>query len=249
MGLQLGMKESSDVILRAINMVGDNLGCYNFHHRYSALGNQGFYTEIDNLDIAFKLEKISPDYLPEDHIFSLNIPYEYFNDNALPIDKTLNISPADHLEVKAEIRCMDAITNAYKMWEKSHQIFTTKDLIEIIRQAQIKLEKVKNINFAVAGNKKEIAEKYVEFWFTENSIPQTGGTFTDRFFPVNFNIAMYYDDVGNNTIDGLIGESKLRGKSRKDICLLRVTYLLYIEFSGWLHNKWPAIYNRFKGTN
>jgi hypothetical protein len=45
-------------------------------------------------------------------------------------------------------------------------------------------------------------------------------------------LSEYYDDVGNNAVDGLIGENNLRGKSREEICLLRVAYIIYSECVG-----------------
>ena len=113
MGLQLGIHESSNIILKAIDMVSDNLDV-NFYHKYSAPGNQGFFVEINDLTTERKLAKISSNYDVDDHVFTLNIPYEYFNDDQLPEDNNIGIKLTDHTEVKAELRCMNLITKIYQ---------------------------------------------------------------------------------------------------------------------------------------
>jgi hypothetical protein len=112
MGLQLGMNEASNIILDAIKHAGENLNV-DFHHVYSTPGNQGFYTEVNDFTLELKLHKISKDYNKDDHTFSLNIPYEYFNSDAVKEDTILGISAVDPVEVKAEIRCMHLITKTY----------------------------------------------------------------------------------------------------------------------------------------
>jgi hypothetical protein len=79
----------------------------------------------------------------------------------------------------------------------------------------------------VHGNKGEKAEKYIQVYLTENHIPATGGNTTDRFFPVVLHVYDYYTDIGNHAADSLIGENNLRRKSRKEICLLRIAYIIY----------------------
>ena len=48
------------------------------------------------------------------YTFTLNIPYEYFNDDQLPEDANLGIDATTYTEVKAELRCMDLISKTYK---------------------------------------------------------------------------------------------------------------------------------------
>ena len=244
MGLQLGINESSNIILQAIKATGENFN-KDFHHVYSTPGHQGFYTEIDDFTLEMKLHAISKDYNKDDHVFNLNIPYEYFNDDPLPDDAQLGIKLTDHTEVKAEIRCMNLIAKTYKNWIEDHEVFTTQDLIKIINEALDKLRSIKKLDIYVHGNKKEIAEKYVMLWLTEHHIPKTNVTIDNGFFKVELHIYDYYTDVGNHSVDGLIGESKLRGKSRREICLLRVAYIIYLSCISWLQNKWPDIYNDY----
>jgi len=244
MGLQLGINESSNIILQAIKATGENFN-RDFHHVYSTPGHQGFYTEIDDFTLEMKLHTISKDYNKDDHVFNLNIPYEYFNDDQLPGDTQLGIKLTDHTEVKAEIRCMGLIAKTYEAWIKDHEVFTINDLRKIINDALDRLRKIKKLDLMVRGDKGELAEKYIQIYLTENHIPATEGSALDRFFPVELHIYDYYTDVGNHIVDGSIGEANLRGKDRKEICLLRVAYTIYSECMGWLHNKWPKVYNNY----
>lgn len=240
MGLQLPIHEASDVIVRAMRAAGENLGT-DFSHVYSKPGHQGFYVEIADLGIKRKTgSEISADYT-----FNLNIPYDYFNDDQLAFDVGLGLNIMDDCKVKAEIRCMDLITKTYEKWLPDHDVFTITDLHKVIREAQIKLEKIKHTSFSVASGKGETAEKYVEIWFTEDHIPAIGGSFTDRFFPVEFHINDYYAAVGSHPLDAAIGIQKLKNKDKKEICLLRVSYSLFHEYIGWLRNKWPGVYNKY----
>ena len=245
MGLQLGVNESSNIILQAIKAAGENFNKA-FHHVYSAPGHQGFYTEIDDFTLEIKLHRISDDYNKDDHVFNLNIPYEYFNDDQLPVDTQLGIKLTDHTEVKAEIRCINLITKTYEAWIKDHEVFTTDDLIKVTNSALDKLRKNKKLDFMVRGDKGEKAEKYIQIYLTENHIPATGGSSNDRFFSVVLHVYDYYTDVGNHVADSLIGEANLRGKDRDTICLLRVAYLIYSECMRWLHNEWPEVYQKYK---
>ena len=240
----LTIKEIFEVIGNAIHAAGENLNA-DFYHEHSTTGTLGIHTEINDISIERQLHDLTKDYDKEDHIFEVAFPNEYFEDDTINIDASLGIKPSDFLEVKAELRCMDLIQKTYQRWVPDHKVFVSKDLIPIINEALNKLNKVKHVQFLVAGSGKEIAERYVEIWFSESHLPTAVGSFSERFFPMNFNIIEYYADIGNHTVDALIGESKLRGKSRKDICLLRVSYLLYHEFIGWLHNNWPKTYNDF----
>lgn len=114
-----------------------------------------------------------------------------------------------------------------------------------INEALDKLRKIKKLDLMVHGNKGEETEKYIIIYLTEGHIPHTGGEFSDRFFPSELHVYDYYTDVGNHIIDGLIGEANLRGKNRKEVCLLRVAYIIYSECLGWLHIKWPKVYNDY----
>lgn len=145
MGLQLGINESSNIILDAIKHAGENFN-RDFHHVYSTPGHQGFYTEIDDFTLETKLHTISKDYNKDDHVFNLNIPYEYFNDDQLPGDSQLGIKLADHTEVKAEIRCTGLIAKIYGAWIKDHDIFTIDDLKKVINDALDRLRKIKKLD-------------------------------------------------------------------------------------------------------
>ena len=251
MGLQLGINESSNIIMRAIKATGENLNS-DFHHVYSAPGNQGFYTEISDFTIARKLNNITDDYYKEDHTFSLNIPYEYFNDDPLSDDAQLGIKLTDHTEVKAEIRCMNLIAKTYEAWIKDHEIFTTKDLQMVINEALSKLWQNKKISLQVKGNGNEFAEKYVHIWFTWSELEawaiSTGNNSSanSQFFDIIFNLRDYYTDIGNHVADILIGEKVLRGKNRHDICLLRVAYLIYTKSISFIKKKYPGFYAKYK---
>jgi len=244
MGLQLGMNESSNIISLAIKATGENLD-RDFYHIHSAPGHQGFFVEIADQTLEGKLSAVSNDYDNGDFVFTLNIPYEYFNDDQLPEDTKLGIKLTDHTEVKAEIRCMGLIAKTHEAWLKDHEVFTTEDLRKVINDALDRLRKIKKLDLMVHGNKGEKAEKYVSLWLTEGHIPATGGSFLDRFFPVELHVYDYYIDVGNHVVDELIGETNLRGKSRREVCLLRVAYTIYSECTGWLHNKWPKVFNDY----
>lgn len=244
MGLQLGIHESSNIILKAIDMVGDNLGV-NFYHKYSAPGNQGFFVEINDLTTERKLAKISSNYDVDDHVFTLNIPYEYFNDDQLPEDNNIGIKLTDHTEVKAELRCMNLITKIYQNWIKHHEVFTSKDLLAIINEAIIKLEQVKKLNLMADGGKTEIAEKYININFTEEHISAIGGSYPARFFPVAIPTYFYYENAGQVGIDKMIGEKALQKMTKHDICLLRITYQIYNKCINWLKLDWPDVYQDY----
>ena len=113
MGQQLGMSESSTIIADAIKATGENFD-RDFYHVHSAPGNFGFFVEIADKTLAKEISKVSKDFNSDDFVFTLNIPYEYFNDDQLPGDAKLGIDAATHIEVKAELRCMDLISKTYK---------------------------------------------------------------------------------------------------------------------------------------
>ena len=123
-------------------------------------------------------------------------------------------------------------------------MFVTKDLIRIINEAIDKLRKLKKLDLYVHGYKKEITEKYVSLWFTERHIPRVAGEEAE-FFNVTLQVSDYYTPVGKYKADSSIGESKLSKMSRKEICLLRVTYTIYSECLNWIKQNWPDVYNDY----
>ena len=250
MGYQLPIDNSWKIIQDAIKHAGENLNV-ELRHVYSTPGNQGFYIEISDFTVAKKLNDTTDDYYKDDHTFNLNIPYTYFNEDAiLPLDKDLGLKSYDDVEVKAELRCMNLIQETWKKWIPDHKVFTTKDLQNIINEALDKLWQNKKISIHVKGNGNEFAEKYIHIHFTwaslESWLISRGSPSKALFFDVTFTLNDYYDDVGKNAVDGLVGESILRGKNRHDICLLRVAYLIYAEAIGFVKNNYPGFYAKYK---
>lgn len=248
--MQLSMNKSWDIIRDAIKHAGENLDV-ELHHTYSTPGHQGFYVEISDFTVAKKLNDLTDDYYKDDHTFNLNIPYDFFNDSEIPnLDNRLGIKASDATEVKAELRCMDAIQKTWERWIPDHEVFTTKDLQNIVNEALDRLWKNKKLDINVRGNGNEFAEKYIYIHFTwanlESWLISRGSPSKALFFDITFTLKEYYDDVGNNAVDGLIGESILRGKNRHDICLLRVAYLIYAEAIGFVKNNYPGFYARYK---
>ena len=113
MGPQLGINESSNIIASAIKATGENFD-RDFYHVHSVPGNFGFFVEIADKTLEKEIYKVSKAYNTDDYIFTLNIPYEYFNDDQLPEDAALGLDTITHTEVKAELRCMDLISKTYK---------------------------------------------------------------------------------------------------------------------------------------
>ena len=113
MGQQLGMSESSTIIANAIKATGENFD-RDFYHDHLVPGSIGFFVTIIDKTLAKEISKVSKDFNSDDFVFTLNIPYEYFNDDQLPGDAKLGIDAATHIEVKAELRCMDLISKTYK---------------------------------------------------------------------------------------------------------------------------------------
>ena len=113
MGQQLGINESFKIIMDAIKATGENFD-RDFYHIHSAPGNFGFFVEIADQTLAKEISEASKVYSDNDYIFTLNIPYEYFNDDQLPGDTKLGIDAITHIEVKAELRCMALITKTYE---------------------------------------------------------------------------------------------------------------------------------------
>ena len=243
MGLQLGINESSNIIASAIKATGENFD-RDFYHIHSAPGNFGFFVEIADQTLAKEISEVSKAYSGDDYIFTLNIPYEYFNDDQLPEDAALGIDTITHTEVKAELRCMDLIAKTYKNWIKDHEIFTYKDLIKVINEAINKLRKLKKLDLAFHGNKTKITEKDTSLWLTERHIPRVFGEEAE-FFNVKLYVSDYYTAIGEHKADSSIGESKLHKMSRKEVCLLRVTYTIYSECLNWIKQNWPDVYDDY----
>lgn len=245
MGQQLGINESSNIIASAIKATGENFD-RDFYHVHSAPGNFGFLVEIADKTLEREIYRISKAYNTDDYIFTLNIPYEYFNDDQLPEDVALGLDTITHTEVKAELRCMDLISKTYKNWIASHGLFTYKDLIKIINEAINKLRKLKKLDLAFHGYKTEITEEYVSLWLTERHIPRVAGEEAE-FFNVTLQVSDYYTPIGEHEVDSLIGESKIHNRSKKEICLLRVAHTIYSAYLNWIKQNWPDVYNDYIG--
>ena len=243
MGQQLGISESSTIIADAVKATGENFD-RDFYHDHLVPGSLGFSVTIVDINLAKEISKVSKDFNSDDFAFTLNIPYEYFDDDPLPGDAKLGIDASTHIEVKAELRCMDLISKTYKNWIRDHWVFITKDLIRIINEAIDKLKKLKKLDLYVHGYKKEITEEYVSLWLTERHIPRVAGEEAE-FFNVTLQVSDYYTPVGKYKADSSIGESKLSKMSRKEICLLRVTYTIYSECLNWIKQNWPDVYNDY----
>ena len=243
MGQQLGINESSNIIANAVKATGENFD-RDFYHVHSVPGNSGFFVEIADKTLEKEIYRISKAYNTDDYIFTLNIPYEYFNDDQLPEDANLGIDTSTHIEVKAELRCMDLIKKTYETWIKDHKVFTFGDLIKIINEATEKLRKLKKLDFYFHGYKKEVTEKYVSIWLMEQHIPRVPGEEAE-FFNVTLYVSDYYTAIGEHKADSTIGESKLRKISKKEICLLRVAHTIYSAYLNWIKQNWPDVYNDY----
>ena len=243
MGQQLGINESSNIIAEAIKATGENFN-RDFYHVHSVPGNFGFFVEIADKTLEKEIYRISKAYNTDDYIFTLNIPYEYFNDDQLPEDANLGIDATTYTEVKAELRCMALIKKTYETWIKDHKVFTFGDLIKIINEATEKLRKLKKLDFYFHGYKKEVTEKYVSIWLMEQHIPRVPGEEAE-FFNVTLYVSDYYTAIGEHKADSTIGESKLRKISKKEICLLRVAHTIYSAYIDWIKQNWPDVYNDY----
>ena len=243
MGQQLGINESSNIIAEAIKATGENFN-RDFYHVHSVPGNFGFFVEIADKTLEREIYRISKAYNTDDYIFTLNIPYEYFSDDQLPEDANLGIDATTYTEVKAELRCMALIKKTYETWIKDHKVFTFGDLIKIINEATEKLRKLKKLDFYFHGYKKEVTEKYVSIWLTEQHIPRVPGEEAE-FFNVTLYVSDYYAAIGERKADSAIGESKLRKISKKEICLLRVAHTIYSAYIDWIKQNWPDVYNDY----
>ena len=113
MGQQLGISESSTIIASAIKATGENFDRV-FYHDHLVPESLGFSVTIVDIDLAKEISKVSKDFSGDDFAFTLNIPYEYFDDDPLPGDDKLGIDAITHIEVKAELRCMALIAKTYE---------------------------------------------------------------------------------------------------------------------------------------
>lgn len=247
MGQQLGINESYNIIASAIKAAGENFD-RDFYHVHSAPGNLGFFVEIADRTLAKEILKVSKAYSDDDYVFTLNIPYEYFDDDQLPEDTALGLDTITHTDVKAELRCMDLISKTYKNWIASHGLFTYKDLIKIINEAVDKLKKLKKLDLSFHGYKTKITEKDASLWLTERHIPRVFGEEAE-FFNVKLYVSDYYTPIGKHEVDSLIGESKLRKRNKKEVCLLRVAHTIYSAYLNWIKQNWPDVYNDYIGGN
>ena len=243
MGQQLGINESSNIIGSAIKAAGENFD-RDFYHVHLAPGNFGFFVEIADKTLEREIYNVSKAYNTDDYIFTLNIPYEYFNDDQLPEDANLGIDATTYTEVKAELRCMALIKKTYETWIKDHKVFTFEALIKIINEAVDKLQKLKKLNFYFHGYKNEITEKYASIWLMERHIPRVFGEEAE-FFNVTLQVSDYYTPIGEHAADSSIGESNLRKMSRKEACLLRVAHTIYSTYIDWIKRNWPDVYDDY----
>ena len=243
MGQQLGISESSTIIAEAIKATGENFD-RDFYHDHLVPGSLGFFVTIVDKTLAKEISKVSKDFSGDDFAFTLNIPYEYFNDDQLPGDAKLGIDSITHIEVKAELRCMALIAKTYEKWIKDNKIFTYGDLLKIINEAVDKLRKLKKLDLSFHGYKKEITEEYVSLWLTERHVPRVAGEEAE-FFNVKLYVSNYYTPIGEHKADSSIGESNLRKINRKEVCLLRVAHMIYSAYLDWIKQNWPDVYDDY----
>lgn len=248
MGQQLGTNESYKIITDAIKATGENFDS-DFYLNYSTIRQDGFYLEIADKNILKKISALSKEYEDSDYTFSLTIPYEYFNDDQLPEDTALGLDAITHTEVKIELRCMYLIAKTHEKWINDHKLFTNKDLLKIINEAIDKLKKLKKLDLYFHGYENIITEKWVSVFLTEHHTPIIDTFDVTNFFKADLYVQDYYAPVGKHWVDSLIGKSTLRGKGKKEICLLRVTYIIYSSCINWLKQYWPDVYNKYAGGN
>ena len=240
---QLGISESSTIIANAIKATGENFD-RDFYHNHSAPGNFGFFVEIADQTLAKEISKVSKDFNSDDFVFTLNIPYEYFNDDPLPGDAKLGIDTITYTDVKAELRCMALIAKTYEKWIKDNKVFTFRDLMKIINEAIDKLRKLKKLDLAFHSYKNEITEKYASIWLMERHIPRGFGEEAE-FFNVTLRVSDYYTPIGEHEADSSIGESNLRKMSRKEACVLRVAHTIYSTYIDWIKRNRPDVYDDY----
>ena len=246
MGQQLGTNESYKIITDAIKAAKENFN-NDFYLAYLTIRKDGFYLEIVDKNMSKKISALSKEYEDSDYTFSLTIPYEYFNDDPLPDDAKSSLNIITHLETKAALRCMYLIVKTHEKWLNDHKLFTNKDLLKIINEAVDKIKKLKKLDLYFYGYENIITEKWVSVFLTEHHIPIIDTYEATNFFKADLYIHDYYAPVGKHWVDSLIGKSTLRDKSKKEICLLRVTYIIYSSCINWLKQYWPDVYNKYAG--
>ena len=243
MGQQLRMSESFTIVVDAIKATGENFDRV-FYHDHLMPENLGFSVTIVDINLAKEISKVYKDFNDDDFVFTLNIPYEYFNDDPLPGDAKLGIDSTTHIEVKAELRCMALIAKTYEKWIKDNKIFTYGDLLKIINEVIDKLKKLKKLDLSFHGNKTKVTEKDVSLWLTEQHVPRGFGEEAE-FFNVTLRVSDYYTPIGEHKVDSSIGESNLRKMNRKEVCLLRVAHMIYSAYLDWIKQNWPDVYNDY----
>lgn len=243
MGQQLGISESSTIIANAIKATGENFDRV-FYHDHLVPGSLGFFVTIVDKTLAKEISRVSKDFNSDDFAFTLNIPYEYFNDDQLPEDAKLGIGATTYTEVKAVLRCMALIAKTYEKWIKDNKLFTYGDLLKIIDEAIDKLRKLKKLDLSFNGYKTKVTEKDVSLWLTERHIPRVAGEEAE-FFNVTLQVSDYYTPIGEHEADSSIGESNLRKMNRKEVCLLRVAHMIYSVYLDWIKQNWPDVYNDY----
>ena len=221
----LSTKEIFDVIYEAIKHEGENLDV-TFHHQHSAPGSQGIHTTLEC----------------NGQVFSINFPYAYFESDRLPhIDDDLGIKDIDDTEVKAELRCMHLIRETCKT-----DIIDGEGLVKYINEAILRVNKNFNLQISVRADRREIAAKYVDLYFTSELLPKTSNHEKDRYTYITFRTSDYYNEVGKNPEDEYIGIDKLKGRNKHDVCLLRIALVIYMGVTNWLQAAWPEVYKQFK---
>ena len=221
----LNTKEIFDVIYSALRHEGENLDV-TFHHKHSAPGNQGIHTTFEY----------------NGQIFSVNFPYVYFDSDRLQyMDDDIGIQDTDDVEVKAELRCMYLIRETCKK-----DIIDGEGLVKYINEAILRVNKNFGLQIRVRADRREIAAKYVDLYFTSDLLPKISDHEKDRYTYIIFRTSDYYNEVGMNNEDEYIGIDKLKGRSRHDVCVLRIALVIYMGITNWLQAAWPEVYKRFK---
>ena len=206
----LSTKEIFDVIYEALRHEGENLDV-TFHHQHSAPGNQGIRTTFEC----------------NGKIFRVNFPYAYFESDRLYADDELGIKDIDDVEVKAELRCMHLIRETCKT-----DIIDGEGLVKYINEAILRINKNFNLQVTVRADRREIAAKYVDLYFTSELLPKTSDHEKDRYTYITFRTSDYYNEVGKNPEDDYIGIDKLKGRNKHDVCILRIALVIYMGITN-----------------
>lgn len=243
----LTTEEGFQVIAAAIRAASENIGV-ELKHRHTTIGNLGYFIEITDTDLLKDLIRLSRDYQDEDYIMSLNIPMDYFDDDACPEDFSIGVGAYDATDVKAEIRCINLIQKTFARWEPEHRLFTGKDLMRIFNIVLEKLRKVKNMDLDIYAGTGSQASKTTDTFFSVTCIWDCIKNPSEKdWFNLTFDTDDYYKKVGDDVIDTVIGISNLKGKSKEDVCLLRIAYITnhiaesnLSKYHKDLHTAWKA---------